>query len=169
MFEQLLGAELGAFTDNQAYAQAMAAVIMSHVDDKLYSDLPTALVPYRATVDIFLSLATENTAHKYLRAIAIALHMPRRPARFRRAVCAQANQFRLDVPAHLYKNFGADTFSAQIKCRFPDSISEDLKIRAASQGTTVSDYIREAVYARMHSENIDAKREGNNDTNTKIS
>lgn len=148
----LLAMELGAFTLNQDYASDMATVLMSHIANGLYSDLPAKLVAFRATVDIFFELMTEERAPMYLRSVAMALHYARRPAVFRRHLCARANSFRLVVPKHLYDQFGETRFSAFVKLRLPSSLVSEIKVRAQAQGSCLSEYIREAIYTRVQSE-----------------
>ncbi len=152
VFTKLLAAELGAFTDNLPYAEDMAVVLMSHIDNGLFTDLPPKLVPYRATVDIFLSMLEEPRVTLYVRAIALSLRQRRRPATFRKALCARSNEFKITVPKHLFEDFGADKFSTVIKARVPYSIESEIQMRAGALGITVSDYVREAVYARMQLE-----------------
>lgn len=159
VFTKLLAAEFGAFTDNLPYAEDMAIVVMSHIDNGLFSDLPPKLVPYRATVDIFLSCLEEPRVSLYVRSIALALRQKKRPAVFRKALCARANEFKIRVPKHLFEDFGADRFSRPIRTRVPYSVESEIKMRAAAHGITVADYLREALYARMQLEDGAERRE----------
>lgn len=159
VFTKLLAAELGAFTDNLPYAEDMAVVLMSHIDNGLFSDLPPKLVPYRATLDIFISVMEEPRVSLYIRSIALALRQKRRPAVFRKALCGRSNEFKIRVPKHLFESFGADRFSEPVKVRFPKSIVSEIRMRARATGSSVSEYMREAVYARMQLEDGAERRE----------
>lgn len=152
VFTKLLAAELGAFTDNLPYAEDMAVVLMSHIDNGLFSDLPPRLVPYRATLDIFLSVLEEQRVSLYIRSIALALRQKKRPATFRKALCGRSNEFKIRVPKHLFDDFGADRFSKPIRTRVPYSVESEVKMRAKSFGISISEYLREALYARMQLE-----------------
>lgn len=152
VFLRLLSAELGAWTDNRTYADDIARVIMSHVDNEPFSTLPRKLIPYRATIDVFVTVMDETRAPMYLRAISYALQMRRTPYSFRHSLCARANHFRLPVPRELFHRFGKDSFSTWAKARVPDSVFTEIRARAQATGGTVSEYVREAIYERMNRE-----------------
>ena len=152
IFLRLLSAELGAWTDNIRYAEDMARVIMSHVDNDPFSTLPRRLIPYRATLDVFVTVMDENRAPMYLRAISYALQMRRTPFAFRHSLCARSNHFRLPVPKELFHRFGKDSFSTWAKARVPDSVFTEIRARAQANNSTVSEYVREAIYDRMNRE-----------------
>lgn len=151
-FGKLLASELGAFTDNLPYACDIAMVLMSHVNNTLYTDLPDHLVNYRATVDTFFLAMEESRASLYIRSIGLALKHKRTPARFKKALCARANEYRLVVPRQLFDDFADDRFSTPVKVRLPKPVVSDIKTRALSKGITISDYLREAIYERIHRE-----------------
>jgi hypothetical protein len=150
-FLRLLTAELGAFGDNLHYAQTIAAALISHVDDQLFSELPRHWIAYRAAIDEFCSQMKPGTERTHIRAIAKSMERKRcAPAAFRSSVQAWARKYRLHVPDGLRECWHHNEFSIQIKFRCPLSIVTAIKARAIATGTCSAEWIRQAIYERIY-------------------
>lgn len=147
VFKTLLVSELGAYSDNLAYCEDIAAVLINHIHDGLYTDLTYRLQSYRATVDLFVSVAPPDRISVYIRSIARALAMPRSPRMFRRHLQSCARQFQLVIPESFLTG-REEAFTRPVQIRLPITMYQDLKARAKAQKTSVSDLIREALYAQ---------------------
>jgi hypothetical protein len=149
---KLIYRNLTAGTLNHEYAADIALVVYAHSFQELYSLLPKKLVPYLASLDVFAELATDETAHKYIKAIRMALMLARNPRTFRQSLCARANHYHIPVPAHLFTDWKEESYTRVCTFRIPSILREEVKIRAKAKDIPMADYIRDSIYEKMDRE-----------------
>lgn len=147
VFGHLLASEIAGFTDNIEYAADIAVVIMSHVADAPYSELPRKLQSYRASIDLFLLVAPEERVTQYLRSIARATCLKRNARRFHQSLLASTRKFNLTIPDAMLAAFDAPA-TIDVHLRLPLPVHHSLKAQAKAAGISISELIREKLYAK---------------------